>query len=243
MIHLYVTHSPSPEEKDIALLTLARRCKYHISDSIRHNNTFYFLFSASSFSASSFWIWYIHTTQLLCGGVGNDRGANGPQKWPNIMITPPAVNMIDTCILTKYKNFLQQWLWKLLSLKIVVAGSLYIKRGKLSVTYVCNGGRGQLSSEWCHNENDVIMRMGAGSAVGVRHHNKNDVTMTIAGLWRCGDWRHVATGCAALIYGALCNRETIYIFMLLFVLLYFFPRLISAAADWMSAILPHMVWP
>ena len=46
---------------------------------------------------------------------------------------------------------------------------------------------------------------------------------------------------------ALCNRETIYIFMLWFVLLLllssFFPRLISAAADWMSAILPHMVWP
>ena len=59
---------------------------------------------------------------------------------------------------------------------------------------------------------------------------------------------------------ALCKRETIifmvalwnradhYIFMLWFVLLlllsfFFFPRLISAAADWMSAILPHMVWP
>jgi len=44
---------------------------------------------------------------------------------------------------------------------------------------------------------------------------------------------------------ALWNRETIYIFMLWFVLLsfFFFPRLISAAADWMSAILPHMVWP
>jgi len=47
---------------------------------------------------------------------------------------------------------------------------------------------------------------------------------------------------------ALCNRETIYIFMLWFVLpssssFFFFPRLISAAADWMSAILPHMVWP
>jgi len=25
--------------------------------------------------------------------------------------------------------------------------------------------------------------------------------------------------------------------------LFFFPRLISAAADWMSAILAHMVWP
>jgi len=48
---------------------------------------------------------------------------------------------------------------------------------------------------------------------------------------------------------ALWNRETIYIFMLWFVLLllllsfFFFPRLISAAADWMSIILTHMVWP
>jgi len=41
--------------------------------------------------------------------------------------------------------------------------------------------------------------------------------------------------------------QTIYIFMLWFVLssffLFFIPRLISAAAGWMSAILPHMVWP
>jgi len=36
--------------------------------------------------------------------------------------------------------------------------------------------------------------------------------------------------------------QTIYIFMLWFVLL-FLSRLISAAADWMSTILPHMVWP
>jgi len=52
-----------------------------------------------------------------------------------------------------------------------------------------------------------------------------------------------------LIMVALWNRADHYIFMLLFVLLFsysfffFFPRLISAAADWMSAILPHMVWP
>jgi len=55
------------------------------------------------------------------------------------------------------------------------------------------------------------MRTGAASAVGavgctaqgvimamglqpLRHHNENDVTMTIAGLWRYGDWRHVAMG-------------------------------------------------
>ena len=38
----------------------------------------------------------------------------------------------------------------------------------------------------------------------------------------------------------LWNRADHYIFILSFVL-FSFPRLISAAADWMSAILPHMV--
>ena len=68
--------------------------------------------------------------------------------------------------------------------------------------YVRNGGRGQLSSEWRYNENDVIMRTeaaSAASAVGARRQNEDDVTMTIAGLWRYGDWRHVATGCTALV--------------------------------------------
>jgi len=32
------------------------------------------------------------------------------------------------------------------------------------------------------------MRTGAASAVGARRRNENDVTMTIAGLWRYGDW-------------------------------------------------------
>jgi len=32
-------------------------------------------------------------------------------------------------------------------------------------------------------------------------------------------------------------------FFLLLLLSFFFPRLISAAVDWMSTILPHMVWP
>ena len=45
---------------------------------------------------------------------------------------------------------------------------------------------------------------------------------------------------------ALCNRETIYIFILFlssFFFLLFFPRLISAVGDWMFTILWHMVWP
>jgi len=42
----------------------------------------------------------------------------------------------------------------------------------------------------------------------------------------------------------LLNRAGHNIFALWFLLLSsFFPRLISAVADWMSTILPHMVWP
>jgi len=49
-----------------------------------------------------------------------------------------------------------------------------------------------------------------------------------------------------LIMVALRNRADHYIFALWFLLRSFFlflPRLISAVSDWMSAILPHMVWP
>jgi len=43
---------------------------------------------------------------------------------------------------------------------------------------------------------------------------------------------------------ALWNRAEHYIFILWFLLLLsFFPRIISAVADWMSAIFAHMVWP
>ena len=79
---------------------------------------------------------------------------------------------------------------------------LYIKRGKMSVTYIHNDGHGQLRNEWRHNENDVIMRTGAASAVCETHewrHNENDIIMTIAGLWRRGDWWHVAMDCITLV--------------------------------------------
>jgi len=61
-------------------------------------------------------------------------------------------------------------------------------------------------------------------------------------LWH---W-HKSAGC--FIMTALCNRAGHYIFALWFLsssifYLSCFPRLISAAADWMSTILLHMVWP
>jgi len=50
-----------------------------------------------------------------------------------------------------------------------------------------------------------------------------------------------------LVMAALCNSGAIIFlpcsFFLLSIYLLFFPHLISAAADWMSTILPHMVWP
>ena len=51
---------------------------------------------------------------------------------------------------------------------------------------------------------------------------------------------------SALFMAALGNRAGHYIFALWFLSFYlssFFPRLMSAAVDWMSTILPHMVWP
>ena len=70
--------------------------------------------------------------------------------------------------------------------------------------------------------------------------------------------------CDCIVMVALCNRADRYIFIVFmaalcnrgaiiflpcdfylssFFLSSFFPRLISAAGDWISTILPHMVWP
>ena len=56
-------------------------------------------------------------------------------------------------------------------------------------------------------------------------------------FWRCQS--------VFFVMAALWNRAGNYIFALWFLLLLyiFFPRLISAVADWMSAIFPHMVRP
>jgi len=51
------------------------------------------------------------------------------------------------------------------------------------------------------------------------------------------------TGRRRFVMAALGNRAGHYIFALSIFYLSFFPRLISAVADSMSTILPHMVWP
>ena len=61
-------------------------------------------------------------------------------------------------------------------------------------------------------------------------------------------WQAAIPSVELIHYGlALCNRADHYIFALWFLssffFLSFFPRLISAGIDWMSTVLPHMVWP
>jgi len=60
------------------------------------------------------------------------------------------------------------------------------------------------------------------------------------------NWRNAKL--VYIIMAALCNRAGHYIFVLWFLSFFLsiflvFPRLISAAADLMSTILRHMVWP
>jgi len=78
----------------------------------------------------------------------------------------------------------------------------------------------------------------------------------------CVDFEYVKCGCCLLqmkicilpthtnltlfFMVSLCNRaDHIYFHPVVcsFFFLFFFPRLISVVRDWMSAILPHMVWP
>ena len=60
-----------------------------------------------------------------------------------------------------------------------------------------------------------------------------------------GHVRNFTQCVTCIIMVALCNRADHYIFILWFLLsiCLFFPHLISAVAEWMSAILAHMVWP
>jgi len=96
--------------------------------------------------------------------------------------------------------------------------------------------------------------VGASASVNLPLHHKVQKFSTGTGSpgwsWKKGRKRDVVVSLGllyifVLIMVALCNRADHYIFALWFLsfFLLFFPRLISAVGDWISAILPHMVWP
>jgi len=56
-------------------------------------------------------------------------------------------------------------------------------------------------------------------------------------------YMHVCVIMVALWNSAESRRPLYFCPVISIFLLFFFPRLISAVGDWMSTILPHMVWP
>jgi len=121
---------------------------------------------------------------------------------------------------------LQQWLNRLITCwgthwrHLVNLYILNVVRCSCVRSYVRNGGRGQLSSEWRHNENDV--------------------TMTITGLWRYGDWRYVATGCTALVWlNCACVAAMRPLVKLVWLLVLCLPRLFLS--EWWCRIL-IIIW-
>jgi len=87
----------------------------------------------------------------------------------------------------------------------------------------------------CHTQNLLrVLHLSAGQCPGA--HNAWDnhfFAVTSPNV----DWLWSPYVIGQTIIFSCCG-----LFFLLLLLL-FFPRLISAATDWMSAILPHMVWP
>jgi len=104
-----------------------------------------------------------------------------------------------------------------------------------------------------HTHTLIVTVVGPSNSINHQPHGHHRSIHSCSTVW-CFlgllQQNHMTTGATAptlvlgqsIIIVTLCNRADHYIFIL-FLLLSFFPRLISAVGDWMSTILPHMVWP
>jgi len=117
--------------------------------------------------------------------------------------------------------------------RTMTATAVYIRLTTLTMTN-CNG-----DCQVC----SVQYRVQQLRTVQCTHTHMNRANSSLD--WVLSHWAHF-TVLRFIFLVALCYRADHYIFALWFLsffFLFFFPRLISATADWMSAILPHMVWP
>jgi len=86
------------------------------------------------------------------------------------------------------------------------------------------------------------VKTGQNSFDFFKHFTANRVLVEI---FTAGDVQTVPE-CQVFFMAALCNRGPLYfcpVASFFYLLLLLFPRLISAATDWMSTILLHMAWP
>jgi len=116
-------------------------------------------------------------------------------------------------------------------IRILIRGSAVVGRRLFTHTLVrcpvCAPSDAQLQQQMAMSVRDDVFSR-AGAAQG-----KRMIQRTIA---RRHSFNPYSAAAGYLLYFALW-------FLSFFFLSSFFPRLISAAADWMSTILLHMVWP
>ena len=118
----------------------------------------------------------------------------------------------------------------------ILPGAKFTLRPSLAFSYFCSVTARHWSS-WRQPTCGLVQRMelwnfpsSSFSTEGATYILRAAITLGI-GLHRPN-----------LVMTTLRSRCEHYIFILWF-LLSFFPRLISVVGDWMSTILPHMVWP
>jgi len=143
-------------------------------------------------------------------------------------------------IYTLYIHF-----WGLLSRNGILPGAKFTLHPSLAFSYIASitawhssSGHQPNVAAWYKEWNYGTLAEGASGA-----------TYTLQGGHHVGLGPHSRLVCCASCMSTNClwspyviGRPYIFSCCGLSFLL-FFPRLISAAADWMSAILPHMVWP
>ena len=117
--------------------------------------------------------------------------------------------------------------------------------------YVCGSVRSHTSKTTCTNftKCSVLCMLPVAAAQSCANDSAiHYVLPVVLRMWSCFHiMGQIQIQAIDDYYGRLRSRCGHYIFALWFLstfyLLFFIPRLISAAADWMSTILPHMVWP
>jgi len=71
------------------------------------------------------------------------------------------------------------------------------------------GGDAEEQGRYARSVSEGLLQTATG--LRARRHNQNHVIMIIGGLWRYSDWRHVATGCNAVVTtGNLKGRKTLW---------------------------------
>jgi len=96
-------------------------------------------------------------------------------------------------------------------------------------------------AQWYAHACEQFLKMSVGLGLGLVFAIFLGLAFCVCVFWLSLDYFL----CCLFFMVALCNRADHYIFALWFLSFFFlfFPRLISAVGDWMSTILPHMVWP